>query len=267
MSDWAASVSLEGIEPGVHPDHLGLDLGVHATSTQGEGVDVAEHLGDGEGSHEADDVGLGRHAGQHAGHVGVLVEAPLVVAQVGRGLEAGGVLEEDLRVIPGDLLHRVSEAEGGGEDELVALGHEVPDDSLGVRSLGDLLDVGGLHLVAEPGLDRLAAEVVGVGPAGVADGAHVDEADLEGLDLGGRSGCGCGRPGRLALRAGGQAEGHERREGQVLENRTAVHGCDSLLVVGLHEPGWNVLPRDAGMLSRIQSGSREMRTRTKTVER
>ena len=92
--------------------------------------------------------------------VAALVEAGVVDRDVRRGLVAGGVLELDVRELLRDLDRRVHVAERGGEDQLVAGGGELADHALGVRALRDVLDEGGLDLVAERLLHCLAADVV-----------------------------------------------------------------------------------------------------------
>ena len=63
---------------------------------------------------------------------------------------------------------------------------ELADHALGVRAFGHALDVLGRDLAAQRLFHFLAAGVVLERPAGVADRAHVDEADLERLVGGGR---------------------------------------------------------------------------------
>ena len=86
----------------------------------------------------------------------------------------------------GDLQRRVHEAERGGEDQLVAGARELLDRALGVGAFADVLEIGGLDLVAERLHHRLAAEVMLIGPAEIADRAEIDEADFE-LVGGGRA--------------------------------------------------------------------------------
>jgi hypothetical protein len=82
-----------------------------------------------------------------------------------------------------DLQRRLHVAEAGREDQLVAGGHEVADDALGVRPLGHVLDEGRLHARTEARPARPAALLVLAHPAGVGDGRDIDEADLERLVL------------------------------------------------------------------------------------
>ena len=181
------------VEPRVDPDDLGLGLGVDALHPAGERVDAHHDLGDRERRHVAGDVALGHPAGDDAGEVAALVEAGVVDAHVGVGLVAGRVLEvrpgEGLR----DLERRVHVAERRGEDQLVAALRELADDPLGVGALGHALDVLAGHLGAERLFHFLATGVVLVGPARVADGAHVDVADFQ-------------RLAGLGLRGGGQRQ-------------------------------------------------------------
>jgi hypothetical protein len=79
----------------------------------------------------------------------------------------------------------------------------LPDHALGVGAFRDALDKGGLDLVAEMLFDRLAALIVLIGPAMVADRADIHEADLERLVSG-----------LLGGRAGGEAEGERRAGGE-----------------------------------------------------
>ena len=91
----------------------------------------------------------------------------------------GRPAEDDVGVTLGGGQHSVAVTEAGGEDDLHPFGDELIDERLdlgfGHRFDNDGLDVG-------DGLDQLlATEVVGVGPAGIADRSDVDEADLEGV--------------------------------------------------------------------------------------
>ena len=172
---------LARVEPRVHPHDLDLGLRVHAAHAARERVDAHHDLGDRERGDVARRVGLGHAARDDAREVAALVEARVVGADVLRALVAGRVLELHLREGRRDLDRRVHVAERGREDEVVAALRELADHALGVRALGHALDVLGRDLRAERLLHLLAADVVLVGPAGVADRAHVDVADLERL--------------------------------------------------------------------------------------
>ena len=56
---------------------------------------------------------------------------------------------------------------------------ETLDGALGIRTLGHVLDVGGLDLVAEFLVDKLAPDVVRLRPAAVIVRADIDEAGLQ----------------------------------------------------------------------------------------
>ena len=193
---------LARVVPAVGPDHPHLDVRVHAARPQGERVDALQHLGDREGADVAEHVRLGHLAGDHAVEVAALVEARIVGREVLRRLVAGGVQEGDVGELAGDALDVVHVAEAGGEHDLAAAGGELADHALGVGALGDVLDVARLDPASERLLELLAALVVLVGPAGVADRADVDKADLRGV--GGLRGEGQG--GRDGERGGGEHE-------------------------------------------------------------
>jgi hypothetical protein len=153
------------------------------------GVDPHHHLGDRERADVADGVGLGHLAGDQADDVTAFVEAGVVGSDVGRLLEAGGVLELHVGVTCRHLDGRVHEAEGGGEDDAAAGRGQLVDDALRVGPLGDILDVVGVDPVAELLLKGQQTLVVLVAPALVADRPDVNEAHLRlGLREHGRAG-------------------------------------------------------------------------------
>ena len=190
-------------------------------------------------------------------------------------LVAGGVLELHVLEVGRDLEHRLHVAEGGAEDQLVALAGHVAEHALGVGRLGHLLDEAGDDLVAELLLDRLAAVVVREGPAAVADRADVGEGDLQRLGLGrrgGRRGAAAGAaaarrllpscrsrpaPRRRPASASRPSLSRERLLRSVMsspdgmEVRKSVSGHGQRI---LTSPGKNGLPSEAGMLTRIQVG-------------
>ena len=75
-------------------------------------------------------------AGDDAGEIGALVGAHVIGAQVGAGLEAGGVLPLDVRKFLGQPDHRFHVAERRAEDHLVALGGQVTEHALGIGFSG-----------------------------------------------------------------------------------------------------------------------------------
>ena len=78
-----------------------------------------------------------------------------------------------------DLQRRIHVAERGREDQLVAGAGQLFDRTLGVRAFADVFEIGGFDLVAEFLDDRLAADLVLIGPAEIADRSEINEPDLE----------------------------------------------------------------------------------------
>lgn len=159
-------------------------FGFTARAPERVGVDALEHFGNRKGGDVAEDVGLRRGGGEHAGEVAAFIEAGRVVLDVLARLVARGVLEVDVRELLGDLHDGVHVAERRREDDLVALLGEVADDALGVGIFRDVLDPGHLDLVAELLFDELAGDVMLGGPAFLVGRADVDEGDLQRLVLG-----------------------------------------------------------------------------------
>ena len=168
------------IVPGRGPDHLGLEIGVHLLRGERKGVDAHHHLRDREGGDVAGRARFRHVPGDGADHGAALIEAGVVGGDVLGALIAGRVLELQLRELLRHLDRRVHEAEGGGEDQLVAGLGELADGARRVRPLGDVLDEAGLDLGAVFLFQRLAALVVRPGPAMVADRPDIDESDAEG---------------------------------------------------------------------------------------
>lgn len=190
---------LARVEPAVHPDDAGGGGRIDAAGADGEGVDVADDFRDGDRGDDAELVALAHLAGDDAEHVGAFVGTDVIDAEVLVGLVAGGVHEDGVGEGLGDLDHLVHVAEGGGEDDLVALLRHVAEDAFGVGRFRHVLDEAGLHLAARLGFDRLAADVVGIGPAVVAGRADVYETGLERV-----GGVGAGEAGHRQDGGGGQ---------------------------------------------------------------
>ena len=170
---------LAGIEPGIHPDDLDLDVRIDALRADHGGVDAGDNFRNRERADIAEHAGL-RHLGRDlALDVAALVPARRIGRHVLVALVAGSVLEMHVRVFLRDLQRRIHVAEGRREDQLVAGAHQLLDGALGVGTLRDVLEIGGLDLVAEFFYERLTRVVVLVGPAEVADRAKVDEPDLQ----------------------------------------------------------------------------------------
>ena len=165
-----------GTEPGVGPDDVDRGFGIGGTDAEGEGVDAADDLRDGEGGNVADLVGLGRHAGHQAGQEAGLVHAAKDGADVGGRLVAGDVNEPGFGVLLSDGDGGVHEAKAGGDDQVVVLFGKVADDAFGIRPFGHVLDVGSFdaHLLQhEPAL------VVGPGPTQVTNRRHIHKGNFE----------------------------------------------------------------------------------------
>ena len=190
---------LAGIEPGVRPDDLDLDVGIDRLRAEHGGVDAGDHFRNRERGDIAEHARFRHLGGDDALDVAALIEPPRIGRHVLVALVAGGVLEMHVRVFLGDLQRRLHVAERRREDQLVAGARELLDRAFGVRAFADILEERGFDLVAEF-LDHLeAAEVVLVGPAEIADRAEIDETDLEFVGggsaeqacSGGEHRCGC----------------------------------------------------------------------------
>ena len=84
-----------------------------------------------------------------------------------------------VRVLLRHLQGRIHVTEGGCEDQLVAGANELLDSAFGVRTFGNVLEIGGLDLVAKFLDHGLARKLVLVGPAEVADRAKINKSDFE----------------------------------------------------------------------------------------
>ena len=131
-----------------------------------------------------------RHLGRNlALDVAAFIEARGVGAHVLGALEAGRMLEEHVRIFVRDFQRRVHEAERGGEDQLVAGAGQLLDRAFGVGALGNILEESGLDLAGKRLFHRLAADVMLVAPAKVADRPDIDEADFQFFGGEGRPEC------------------------------------------------------------------------------
>ena len=188
--------------------------------------------------------------GDDAGDGAPLVEPRGVGGDVRGALHAGGVLELHVGELAGDVDGGVHEAERGGEDQLVPRPGQLADHPLGIGAFGHVLHIGGLDLVAEMRLDRLPALVVLVAPAEVADGADIDEPDLDRVLL------------RRRRRRGRAPPGP--RSGFVVMriSLSLCCGCEVFQPVR-----WNTRPRLAGAFSEARVRSADMMTSTIMVTR
>ncbi|MDE2456066.1 MAG: hypothetical protein KGL43_20975 [Burkholderiales bacterium] len=106
----------------------------------------------------------------------MITSTPAFISAMAASRSFGG--SNRLRVVGGDAQHGVHVAEPDREDELVAVCGELARDALGVGPLVRVGDGGHRDRAAQVALERLAREVVLMGPAHVADRAEEDEADL-----------------------------------------------------------------------------------------
>jgi hypothetical protein len=168
--------------PRERPDHPDLRAGMRRLHAKREGVRMADHLRDGERDDVADGVAAGLHGGtsRHARQVDAVLPCPVVLGLVRLDLLAGGLLEEDLRILVVELPVGTSLeiAVAGGEDHLVAVVHQTRHH---LRDLGvlDVLLVRHLHPRTKVLLDVKPPSLVGLRPAAVVVGAGVNPGHLE----------------------------------------------------------------------------------------
>ena len=156
-------------EPRVRPDDPHLGAGVRRLRAEREGVQVPHDLGDAVGHHVADDALLGRRARGHAGEVDRVLASAEVLGLVRLDLQAGRLLEQDLRVLRVELAvdAELEHPERRPDDHVVTVADEAGDDLRDGRVAEDVLLVGRLHLVAERLLDVQASGVVRLRPPAV----------------------------------------------------------------------------------------------------
>ena len=187
ISALAASASLPGSNQVLAQMILTLMFGLMVCAAEDRRVDAGDDLGDRERADIAEHAGL-RHLGRdQALDVAALVPSRRIGRHVLVALVAGGVLEMHVRIFLGDLQRRIHVAERRREDQLVAGADQLLDGALGVGALGHVFEIGGLDLVAEFLHQRLAGELVLIGPAEIADRAEVNEADFQLVGGGGRA--------------------------------------------------------------------------------
>ena len=177
---------LAGIEPGVGPDDLDLDVRIDRLRPEHRGVDTRDDFGDRERCNIAEHTGLRHLGGNDALDVAAFVEPAGISRHVFGALVAGSVLEMNLGIFLRHLQRRFHVTERRREDQLVAGARQLFDRPLGVGAFADIFEVGGLDLVAEFLDECQTGEVMLVGPAEISDRAEIDEADLE-LVGGGRA--------------------------------------------------------------------------------
>ena len=172
------------VKPLIDPHHFGLDFGVDRLCAQGEGVDVADHFRNRNGSDHTQGVGLGHLASDHASHVRAFIGAAVVSAHVLCLLETSGMLELDVLSVSSHFEHGFHVAKGGAKNEFVALADHVAEIALGVGRLGNVFGERGFNFVAELGFQSFASVVVRKGPTAVAHRANVGKCNFQRLWLG-----------------------------------------------------------------------------------
>ena len=160
------SLALNGrVEPGAGPVDGDGGVRVDLAHTEGEGVDAADHLRNGERSHVADLVGLRRCAGGKAGEIASLVDPAEVIAEVGVVAEVASRVEEiDVGELSRQGFHRVHVAEGSRKHGVSAVSDEVSNRLLEFgAALGNVFDRQQARSSRLSSL--LGTAVVGPGPA------------------------------------------------------------------------------------------------------
>ena len=89
------------------------------------------------------------------------------------------MLERDAWELRSNLDRRVHVAKRRRENELVPARGQLADHAFRIGTLGHVFDELGRHFGAERFFHFLAPLIVLIGPSGITDRAHIDEADLE----------------------------------------------------------------------------------------
>ena len=176
---------------------------------EADGVDLANHLGDREGRDKADLALLAGGAERHAGQVIRVLGRTKVLTHVAGGLGPGRLLELDVGVLLGFGVHRVLEAEGRPEDDLVAIADQIFDDLGDLGTFRNVFFERGLHRAAELLLDILAALVMSLGPAVIRRRSHVNPGRLD------RRAAAAGSRGAIPAAARADAQRSQHRQGDV----------------------------------------------------
>src|SRR5690606_14432694 len=121
--------------------------------------------------------------GDYPLHVAAFIEAGIVDRDIRMvALVAGSMLELHVRELAGDIIGRIHETEGRREDDVAAGAGEPLQSPLCIGAFRNVLQIGGLDLVAIFGLHRQPSLIVLIGPAEIADRTDIDETCL-GLGL------------------------------------------------------------------------------------
>ena len=177
---------------------------VRRLRSEGDGVDLPNDLGNRKGRHKADLALLAGRAERHAGQIVGILGRTEVLTHVGGGLGAGRLLESDIRMLLRLGVHRVLEAEGGPEDDLVAIADQILDHLGDLGAFWNVFFERRLHRAAQLLLDILPALVMGLGPPVIRSRPDVDPGRLDRRTAAGR---------RWATAAAG-ADAHCGKHGQ-----------------------------------------------------
>ena len=143
-------VSLLGrIKPGIHPDHLDLDVRVDRMGAEQKGINAADDFGNRERGDITNRVGFRDLARNHALHIAAFVETRDVGRDIIRVLVPCGMLELYVREAFGHFERGLHVAERGCEDKFVSSLGEFCNRTFGVWSLRYVLHKGGLDVVTE----------------------------------------------------------------------------------------------------------------------
>ena len=180
------------IVPSVGPNHLYLNIRINGFGTQCKGVDTLQNFRNRERSDITDDVALSCTAGKHTGQIAAFVEANVVIRHVGRSLVTGGMLEFHIRVFFSKLLHVVHVAEAGSENQLVAVGNHLTNNSFCVSSFRNILHECRRDFIFTYLINSVdTADVMLFCIANVRNRSHIHKTDFQGFSCLGLSGRSC----------------------------------------------------------------------------
>src|SRR5580765_4547759 len=170
---------LTQIKPVVGPDQPDLCAGMRCLRTERECVGMPDDLGNRKRDDVTDHTLLRAGTGCHPGQVDPILSCSEVLRHVLRLSGAGCHLELHVRILLRSSNNRRLEAEGRGEDDLVAVADEALDDLCRLRAFRHELFVCRLNFRAELALDIQAPLVVSLRPAVVVMRTDVHPGGLE----------------------------------------------------------------------------------------
>ena len=215
------------VEPLIDPNHFGLHFRVNRLGTHSEGIDVANHFRNWNGSHNTQGVCFGHLASNHARHVSTFVGTAVVGAQVVGCFVTGGVFKLDFFVVCSHFEHGVHVTKGGAKDDLVALAGQVAEDALGISAFWHFFNKSGDDLVTILFFKFFASVVVCKCPATIAHWANIGKRHLEGLCFR----C-CRWFGFFFFATGHESSSSDQRNSGDFENRSLVQNCHEISFMG-----------------------------------